>query len=115
MTSHKSKRALNLPNEIRLESFLFMADCNGCLGAISALQETFLEASISIRAPHRLLGVVRLGLRGKRDTSQMQINTKKLTMASLFISMETTRYGLGSGSGSPVLPSLTWPGILLFL
>ena len=34
-------------------------------------------------------------------------------MASLFISMETTRYGLGSGSGSPVLPSLTWPGMVL--
>ena len=23
-----------------------------------------------------------------------------------------TRYGRGSGSGSPVAPSLTWPGIL---
>ena len=36
-------------------------------------------------------------------------------MASLFISMDTTRYGLGSGSGSPVFPNLTWPGILLLL
>ena len=62
MTSQKSKRALNLPNEICLEGFLFMADCNGCLGAIRALKETFLETSISVRAPHRLLGVVRLCL-----------------------------------------------------
>ena len=38
-----------------------------------------------------------------------------LTIASLFISMDTTKYGLGSGSGSPVFPNLTWPGILLLL
>ena len=58
----KSKRTSNLPNEICLEGFLLMADCNSCLGAISALQEAFLEAPVSIRAPHRLLGVVRLCL-----------------------------------------------------
>ena len=49
---------MNLSNEICLEGLLFMADCNRCLGAIRAFQEAFLEASISVGAPHGLLGVI---------------------------------------------------------